>query len=212
MPGLPRVSVLFPDQFEQAAVALGRAFVRDPAMMAILPESVAPTPADRIPRITDVFRSALAIQRREGKPVLGVIDAGRVAGAAVVASGGATPVWLLLAMGLPNIPRMLKAVGWGGTTRAMQLMDTLGRNHPPERHIYLNFLGVDPEHQGKHYGIALLESLRELAAQRTDMAGVYLETATEANVAYYSAHGYRVIGEIYPLGVRFWRMFQPKGV
>ncbi len=211
MPGLPRVSVLFPDQFDEAAVALGRAFVRDPAMMAILPESVASTPADRIPRITDVFRSALAIQRREGEPVLGVIDDGRVAGAAVIASGGVTSVWLLLAMGLPNIPRMVKAAGWGGMNRAMQLMDTLGRNHPPERHIYLNFLGVDPDHQGKHYGIALLDALRELAAQRTDMAGVYLETATEANVAYYSAHGYRIIGEIYPLGVRFWRMFQPKG-
>ncbi len=210
MPGLPRVSVLFPDQFEEAAVALGRAFVRDPAMMAILPESVASEPADRIRRITEVFRSARGIQRREGEPILGVMDGGRVAGAAVVAAGGPTPVWLLLALGLPNIPRMLRAVGWGGTTRALQLMDTLARNHPHEPHIYLNFLGVDPEHQGKHYGIALLDALRDLAAQRSDLEGVYLETATEANVPYYSSHGYRVIGEIYPLGVRFWRMFQPK--
>ena len=30
---------------------------------------------------------------------------------------------------------------------------------------------------------------------RDDLAGVYLETATEANVAYYTHVGYQVIGE-----------------
>jgi len=210
MSGLPRVSVLFPDQFEQAAAALGRAFVRDPALMAILPESVVSEPAQRIPRITEVFRAALAVQRREGEPVLGVLDNGIVAGAAVVAGAGAASIWTLLAFGLSHMPQMIRAVGWGGTMRALQLTDTLARNHPPQRHIYLNFLGVDPEHQGKHFGIALLDALRDLAAQRGDLAGVYLETATEANVAYYSAHGYQVVGEMYPLGVKFWRMFQAK--
>lgn len=210
MPGLPRASVLFPEQFEQAAVALGRAFVRDPALMAILPESDVSEPAERVRRITEVFRAALAVQRREGEPVLGVMDEGRVAGAAVIAGSGAASIWTLVGFGLPYMPRMIKAVGWGGTRRALQLTDTLARNHPPERHIYLNFLGVDPEHQGKHYGIALLDALRDLALARTDLAGVYLETATEANVPYYSSHGYKVIGEMYPLGVKFWRMFQYK--
>ena len=207
---LPRVSVLFPNQFEEAAIALGRAFVRDPALMAILPESVVSEPGARVRRLTEVFRAALSVQRREGEPVLGVLDDGKVAGAAVIAGGGAASILTLLGFGLPFMPRMIGAVGWGGTMRALQLTDTLARNHPPQRHIYLNFLGVDPEHQGKHYGIALLNALRELAMQRTDLAGVYLETATEANVPYYSAHGYQVIGEMYPLGVKFWRMFQAK--
>jgi len=212
MRGLPQVSVLFPDQFEQAAVALGRAFVRDPALMAILPESVVPEPEKRIPRLTDIFRAALAVQRREGEPVLGVLDNGCVAGAAVIAGGGAASIFTLLAFGLSHMPSMIRAVGWGGTLRALELTDTLARNHPPQRHVYLNFLGVDPDHQGKHYGIALLDALRDLAEQRSDFAGVYLETATPANVPYYSAHGYEVIGEIYPLGVKFWRMFQKKRV
>jgi ribosomal protein S18 acetylase RimI-like enzyme len=201
---------LFPDQFEQAAAALGRAFVRDPALMAILPESVVSEPAQRIPRITEVFRAALAVQRREGEPVMGVLENGIVAGAAVVAGAGAASIWTLLAFGLSHMPQMIRAVGWGGTMRALQLTDTLARNHPPQRHIYLNFLGVDPQHQGKHYGIALLDALQDLAGQRGDLAGVYLETATEANVPYYSAHGYQVVGEMYPLGVKFWRMFQAK--
>ena len=45
---------------------------------------------------------------------------------------------------------------------------------------------------------------------RSDLDGVYLETATEANVAYYTRHGYEVIGEFHPLGVRMWRMFQAR--
>ena len=84
---LPRVSVLFPNQFEQAAIALGRAFVRDPALMAILPETVVSEPVERVRRITEVFRAALSVQRREGEPVLGVLADGRVAGAAVIAGG-----------------------------------------------------------------------------------------------------------------------------
>jgi hypothetical protein len=33
---------------------------------------------------------------------------------------------------------------------------------------------------------------------------------TEANVAFYSSRGYEVLGELYPLGVRTWRMYQRK--
>jgi ribosomal protein S18 acetylase RimI-like enzyme len=204
------VSVLFPEQFDQAAIALGRAFVRDPGLLAILPESVVSNPEERGRRLADLFRGALTVQRREGEPVVGVLDGGNVAGAAVIAGKGATSIAPTIAFGLTQVPRMVRAVGWGGVTRSLQLVDTLARNHPPENHIYLNILGVDPTCQGKHYGTALLDYLRDIAAQRTDLAGVYLETATEANVAYYSARGYKIIGEIYPLGVRFWRMFQAK--
>jgi ribosomal protein S18 acetylase RimI-like enzyme len=203
------VSVLFPEQYEQAAIALGLAFVRDPALMAILPEKEVSDPGERVRRLSELFRTALAIQRREGEPVIGVLDEGRVAGVAVIAGTAGSSVAHMLAFGMPQLPRMVRAVGWGGTVRSLQLMDTLARNHPPEPHIYLNFLGVDPEHQGKHYGVALLDYLRELSVRRQNLAGVYLETATEANVPYYSARGYRIIGEMYPLGVKFWRMFQP---
>jgi hypothetical protein len=37
---------------------------------------------------------------------------------------------------------------------------------------------------------------------------VYLETATEANVAYYSRAGHEVLGELKPLGVRIWLMMR----
>jgi ribosomal protein S18 acetylase RimI-like enzyme len=74
----------------------------------------------------------------------------------------------------------------------------------------LQVLGVDPPFQGKHYGGALLDRLKLEASARPEIAGVYLETATEANVAFYGSKGYEVLGELYPIGVRTWRMYQRK--
>jgi ribosomal protein S18 acetylase RimI-like enzyme len=207
--GLPRVSVVFPEQYEQTAVALGRAFINDPPLKAVLPDVVEPVARAR--HLTDMFRGILGIQKRTGQPVFGVLAEGRVVAAAVTEGAPTTGSGGTIVNGLAQVPRMVRGLGWGGTIRAVQLMDTLMRNHPPEPHLYLNFLGVDPDFQRKHCGAALLSHLREIAQERNDLAGVYLETATEENVAYYSAKGYQVIGEIYPLGVRMWRMFQRKG-
>lgn len=204
----PRVSFIFPEQYEQTAVALGRAFINDPPLIAILPEVT--DPAARAARLADLFRTVLSIQRRMGEPVFGILDGGKVVAAAIVEGASYTSIAAFLGFGLPKVPRMLRAFGWGGLRRAIQLMDVLARNHPREPHLYLNFLGVDPEYQRMHCGQALLEHLRTLAADRTDIAGVYLETATEANVAYYTGKGYETLGEVYPLGVRMWRMFQRK--
>jgi ribosomal protein S18 acetylase RimI-like enzyme len=205
--GLPRVSVVFPEQYEQTALALGRAFINDPPLKAILPDVVEPVARAR--HLTEMFRAIFGIQKRTGQPVFGVLAEGRVVAAAV--TEGAHTTGGTVVNGLGQIPRMVRGLGWGGMIRGLQLMDTLMRNHPPEPHLYLNFLGVDPDFQRKHCGAALLAHLREIAQDRNDLAGVYLETATEENVAYYSAKGYQVLGEIYPLGVRMWRMFQRKG-
>jgi ribosomal protein S18 acetylase RimI-like enzyme len=69
---------------------------------------------------------------------------------------------------------------------------------------------MEPSFQGRHCGVAILNHLRELVEARSDLDSVYLETATEANVAYYRRNGFEVIGEFYPLGVRMWRMFQAR--
>jgi ribosomal protein S18 acetylase RimI-like enzyme len=108
------------------------------------------------------------------------------------------------------MPRLVRAIGWGGIVRAMNMFSVLAENHPREPHLYLQLLGVDPAFQGRHFGGALLERLKLEAGARKELAGVYLETATEANVAFYSSKGYEVLGEIFPLGVRMWRMYQRK--
>ena len=205
----PFVSTLFPEHHESAAVALGRAFVKDPAVKAVLPEPEDPLVRARL--LADLFRSILGIQRRLGEPVFGVLGDGRVMGAAVVGGTHRPSVASMMATGVAQLPRLISAIGLGGFQRGIKLMDELARNHPPEPHIYLNFLGADPDFQRRrHIGSALLEHLRASAAARSELVGIYLETATEENVAYYSARGYEVLGELRPLGVRMWRMLQRK--
>jgi ribosomal protein S18 acetylase RimI-like enzyme len=204
----PAVSILFPPLHDAAAAILGRAFVDDPLLSAI----VGPTPdaAVRTRRMTRLFRVILAENCRAGQPVIGVLDEGRVAAAAIleqVARPDSSAATVL--HGLFRLPDLIAALGFGGVGRAITALDTLLKHRPAEPHIYLNVLGVDPSCQRRHFGRAILNYLRAEAAARPDLAGVYLETATEANVAYYTSAGYRTLGEFAPLGVRMWRMLQP---
>jgi ribosomal protein S18 acetylase RimI-like enzyme len=61
----------------------------------------------------------------------------------------------------------------------------------PERHLRLEFFGVDPDAQGRGIGVALAEH----GHRRADALGLpcYLETMTERNVGFYERRGYGVI-------------------
>ena len=205
--GRPKVSVIFREQDGETARSLGRAFINDPPLKVILPSPI--EPVARAAQLEMMFRGVLAMQRVNGQPLLGVMIEGKVVAAAVIEGAAGISRMRLWMSGLVQLPSMVQGLGWGGMRRGMQLMDELAKNHPREPHIYLNFLGVDPEFQRRHHcGSVLLEYLREIAAERPSLCGVYLETATEANVAYYQARGYEVIGELRPLGVRMWQMLQ----
>lgn len=207
--GKPVVTVLYPEQHDQAAVALGRAFINDPAFKVIVPDIT--DPVERAAHLADLFRAMLAIERRNGQPVFGVVDdSGRVVAAAITEGVGHTETFGLIATGLAQLPRMIRAIGWSGLVRALSMFSVLAENHPKDPHLYLQTLGCDPAFQGKGYGKALLDRLALEARARPEVAGVYLETATEANVAYYSSRGYETLGELYPRGVRVWRMYQRK--
>ncbi|MEM6327796.1 MAG: GNAT family N-acetyltransferase [Bacteroidota bacterium] len=73
---------------------------------------------------------------------------------------------------------------------------------------YLGLLAVEPEAQGKGLGSALLRA--GLARADAQGVGTYLETSTEANVAFYRAHGFDIRHEIplpdgAPTHVGMWR-------
>jgi ribosomal protein S18 acetylase RimI-like enzyme len=204
----PRVALVFPEHYADAAGVLSRAFVNDPLINALSPEPREPVERGR--RLTGLFEVVLRLQRADGQPVFGIFEDGRLIAAAVVEGTTHASMGGTLVAALPGLATMVRAIGWGGVGRAIELLRTLARNHPPRPHLYLNILGVEPSFQGHHCGIAILNHLRELVEMRSDLDGVYLETATEANVAYYTRHGYEVIGEFYPLGCRMWRMFQAR--
>jgi len=206
--GKPSVSFVLPEQHEQAAVALGKAFADDPVMWAILPQPTNIT--ERPPILTRVFSTLMQAHRRQGLPVFGVVDSGKVVGAAIVEGSQRPGLIELLTSSWSVFPRMFGILGACGAMTGVRIMDELGRNHPAEGHIYLQILGVDPDFQKRHYGVALLDHLNAMVWPRPEVAGVYLETATPANVPYYQRAGYEVVGELMPAGVKIWRMFQRK--
>jgi ribosomal protein S18 acetylase RimI-like enzyme len=208
--GNPIVTVAYPEQHDQSAESLGRAFVDDPTMKSIIPEIT--DPAERARRLPGLYRAMLAIERRNGQPVFAVIDDnGRVVAAAMTEGIGHPSTLGLIASRFGLMPQIIRSIGWGGLWRALTLFSVLAENHPKEPHLYLQVLGCDPPFQGKGYGKALLDRLALEARARPEIQGVYLETAKEANVAFYGSKGYQVLGELYPLGVKTLRMYQRKG-
>lgn len=205
----PHVSTLSPERDAEAAIVLGRAFANDPPLKVVL--SGASDPVERALILSRVFAVALAVERLHGRPIYGILRQGKVVAVAVseVARDSSTGAMRLRDCGL--LPRFVSAVGLGGTIRAIRLAEELSRNRPREPHLYLKLIGVDPGYQACHYGMALLEHLHALASLRMDLSGIYLETATERNVSYFEHAGYRVLGEMKPLGVRMWRMMNPLG-
>ncbi len=202
----PPVLALYPELHDQAAVALGRAFIDDPVFLAIA-RGIA-DPAERARVLAEMFRAMLVVQRRSGQPAFGIMRDSRVVAAAVTEGAAGVSMLDTVMTGMGQMPRLVRAIGLGGIQRAMAIFRVLSQSHPHEPHLYLQVLGVEPAYQRSHLGGALLDYLRAQVNARPDLSGVYLETATEANVAYYSARGYEVIGEISPLGVKMWRMLQ----
>ena len=66
--------------------------------------------------------------------------------------------------------------------------------HPHEPHWYLPLIGVDPRHQGRGHGSALLEHALRIADQQRLPA--YLEATSERNRALYGRYGFEVTGAI----------------
>jgi ribosomal protein S18 acetylase RimI-like enzyme len=70
----------------------------------------------------------------------------------------------------------------------------MGSYHPSEPHWYLPMIGVDPVHQHKGHGSALLRhALRQCDDQH---APAYLESSNPANIPLYERHGFVTMGTI----------------
>src|ERR1700722_8209368 len=97
----PTASVIFPEQYPEAARALGRAFINDPPIKVLLPEPA--DPVERARLLTLFFEAMLGIRARTGEPVLGVVMDDKVVAAAILESGG-VPVTTLVVHGLLQMP------------------------------------------------------------------------------------------------------------
>ena len=82
------------------------------------------------------------------------------------------------------------------TGRVLSTMNTMDKHHPSEEHYYLPFVGVDPDHQRRGIGSAVLRPV----LQRCDDERVpaYLEASSEGNRALYERNGFVVMRELRP--------------
>ena len=82
--------------------------------------------------------------------------------------------------------------------RAFEVSKLLDEHHPPGAYAFLQFLGVDPERQGRGLGTALLAPLLE----RCDRDGVraYLDATSPRNKRFYERHGFRAGAPFAPAG------------
>ena len=77
---------------------------------------------------------------------------------------------------------------------AFGMFEQMASYHPSAPHWYLPLIGVDPAHQGKGHGDALMT----YALQRCDHDHVaaYLESTNPRNIPLYQRHGFEVLGTI----------------
>lgn len=111
---------------------------------------------------------------------------GEVQGAALWTPPGAWKLGLLEQLRMA--PSMISAFGWSRLGRALDSMRVVERHHPKEPHFYLQSLGVDPEHQGRGLGKALMAPV--LAHCDEHRVPAFLETAQERNLPLYRSRGF----------------------
>jgi len=183
-----------------AASPLSEAFLDYPAFLAIGSRR----PGLRRALIRRYFLGEMAIARRYGGEVLGAWHAGRPVAAAIVFDPGrhGPPPWAL-------VHRLsFLMFGPGAVARGLRTLVTMSRAHPPEPHVWLDALGVDPACQRTGAGSALVSDVVE-RSQALE-APAFLHTTRPENPAYYRCFGFEVVHEgDLPRGKRFWSMLRP---
>jgi ribosomal protein S18 acetylase RimI-like enzyme len=74
------------------------------------------------------------------------------------------------------------------------VFEQMANYHPSEPHWYLPLIGVDPAHQGRGHGDALMTHALERCDR--DHMPAYLESTNPRNISLYRRHGFEVLGRI----------------
>ena len=77
---------------------------------------------------------------------------------------------------------------------AMAVMEQMASHHPDGPHWYLPLIGVDPAHQGKGHGDALMRHV--LAQCDREHLPAYLESSNPRNISLYKRHGFDALATI----------------
>jgi len=87
-----------------------------------------------------------------------------------------------------------QTVSEGDREEVFAVLEQMGSYHPSEPHWFLPFIGVDPAHQRKGYGSALLKHTLMQCDRENKLA--YLDSTNPVNISFYKQHGFELLGEV----------------
>ena len=168
---------------------------RLPAMAAVLARAFADDPMIRWPLLPEGDDLGERIEQTFGSIYHGIVDLGLIWEAG---DGDGFAVWIPAGMAdemfeSDAAARSLVAPLTHDDAARYDVLWSWIETHTPDDVWYLDVLGVDPSKQGTGIGSALIRFGLERAAR--DGVDAFLETAVEANVAYYERFGFRTVFE-----------------
>jgi GNAT superfamily N-acetyltransferase len=183
------------DDRDAVIAMLGRAFTDDPFLRFFFP-----TDAEYAERAPVFFGLLFDIR----------IESGRVD---VTEDLSAAALWNPPG-GIPDTPELEQRWTHFAETgseeeheRFLRFGEAQDRYPPPPGAWYLGILGVEPSRQQSGLGTAVLDPVLDKADDET--TSVYLETGTQANIAFYGPLGFRVRAEFdVPGGPHVWGMWR----
>lgn len=195
------VITLEPVDYATAGQIMGRAFINDPLWTATLSD-----PAVLPDKLVEMFTSTIKTTVASGG--LAETTPGIEAAAVWLPPGKEIGFLSILRSGFDMI-RFTMSLPSRDRKRMSGILRQLGAKKKelmPEPTWHLVAIGVDPDHQAKGIGSALVLS----GIRKADKTGspMYLETETEENVAFYEKLGFLTIEkiEVQAVGVPMWLM------
>ena len=200
-PMAPEVVPVSPKQRAAVAGAIARGFLDNEVWIWMVPG------AARRARLLDrYYRVAI---RRFFEPRGGAWTTADASGGALWAPPGRWP--LTRAEVRWDLWALLPWIGVDGIRHGHEADRAMEGRHPKQPHYYLQTLSVDPAHQRRGYGSALIAPM----LARCDAEGMpaYLETQRESNIPFYRRFGFVEDDPIQlPGGPPLWPMWREPAV
>lgn len=195
---------LAPELVEEAAALLAEAFRTEEITSYHV--DMSRTSAMRRMRIMDGILLRLYLEA--GRPVVAAVNNGNLVGVGLVRDPRRrVSARRAVALALPNLFQ-LAALFAPRPLRTVRVIKAV--KHPKvlsKPFFTFEVLGVHPDHQGMGAGKALMRRVQAMVEEDPEISGIYLNTGSEKNQAFYESLGYDTM-RVVDLGqVRIYHMF-----